>query len=465
MVFELPPELWLKIFRLLPFESLRNTHTVSWVFSDLSSSLLFEDVLFYLQASWNEAETKQNLEQELTRVAFCSSDNIASRVRKCTVEIYAPEGSLVSVFVAACFEAVSKFTNLRTLSYTHRAVIEMPALRVDELSSLKSLDIGDARLAPPTSESTRLRIEDFTYARMPKLLSQGQTVPSLPYLSFFDPSCLSRLRLGSEFMFEIDRFLADKVAMASFRHLRVLELELNDRTPGDRRRGTTTTMAHLHACISHFPAVEDLTLRIPRCEDSPVPPTPLAPRLRAYKGPISFIRAVDLRSTILRTLALTSVGAGGLLRKLQHGESTSTAITYLTMSVWSKDLTAGSILRDTLSFFPNLRTLTMQVPPNPESFRMDSAELPSLVELVQRLAMILGVVPALEELALEWWLWSDDVWKSVIPSAEELETTLLPALPSVRQVSCKTRAATTKGRVLRRVRNGYVEVTRTAPVP
>ncbi|KAF8181140.1 hypothetical protein K438DRAFT_1841268 [Mycena galopus ATCC 62051] len=436
MAFELPPELWLKVFRLLPIQSLRNIRTVSSLFSDISCCFLFEKVLFCpAPLAIGHAADQRAMEQEFARVAFWSSEKITGYVRQCTVDLAHTRISVVSEsahpFVAACFEAVSKFRNLRHLSCRLSSLgpdIEMPALRVEELSSLKSLHIHSARLAPPTSESIRLKLEDFTYTYIPPLLSQGQTASSLPYLSFFDPSRLCRLHLTSLSMSGIDLFLADKVAMASFRNLRVLEL-------GHVR---VTTMAHLHACISPFPAVDDLTLDLDQCEVGPIPSTPLIPHLRAYKGSMAFIHGIDLRGTLLHTLALTKsdCDAGSLLRMLQMGGSTlSTSIAFLTVRVSFGDLTAGSVLRDTLLFFPNLQTLTMMVSSDLRLFRRALlAEPRSLI--VERLVTILTVVPVLEEMVLDWQLWSRS-WNNIIPSTKELETMLLPALPSLRHVSSK----------------------------
>ncbi|KAF8192897.1 hypothetical protein K438DRAFT_1829858 [Mycena galopus ATCC 62051] len=243
---ELPSELWLKVFCLLPFRSHQNIHAVSWLFSDLSCSFLFEEVVFdpKTKPSLGDAEhNRQAIQRQLDRVAFWSSERIAPHVRRCTVVLdpasmsivledpLAPRRSLIPEgppsFVAGCFEGVSKFKNLRGLwcSVSHSFNIQISTLRVDELSSLKLLHIRGARLVPPTSESTRLKIEDFAYTEIPRLHYKGQTPSPFPYLSFFDPSCLNRLHLESEYMPYIESFLADKLAIASFRHLRVLEIE------------------------------------------------------------------------------------------------------------------------------------------------------------------------------------------------------------------------------------------------
>ncbi|KAF8181137.1 hypothetical protein K438DRAFT_1188096 [Mycena galopus ATCC 62051] len=377
-------------------------------------------------------------EREFARMAFWSSEKIAGHVRQCTVDLAGFRISVVSEsdhpFVAACFEAVSKFKSLRNLSCSFYSLdgpeIEIPALRVDELSSLKSLHVNGARLVPSTSKSIGLRIGDCTYTQMPKYLPQEQMASSPSYLSFFDPSCLRRLYLETGSMADINYFLADKLAMAPFWHLRVLKLRLV---------AFRTTLAHVHAWISPFPAVDDLTLDI-ECGDGPVPSTPLASQLRAYKGSMPCIRGIDLRSTLLRTLTADRDGdAGSLLHILQmSGSTASTSITSLTIRVFFEDLMAGSVLRDTLLFFPNLRTLTMMVPCDRRSLRRHLSAEPFLRELVERLATVLTVVPALEEMVLDWRFrykhWKKS-WKDIIPSAEELEPMLLPALPSLRHIS------------------------------
>ncbi|KAF8181133.1 hypothetical protein K438DRAFT_1976232 [Mycena galopus ATCC 62051] len=253
---------------------------------------------------------------------------------------------------------------------------------------------------------------------MPLLLSEGQTASPLPYLSFFDPSCLRRLRLESQSMSDIDYFLADKLAITSFRRLHVFELKLD---------GSGTSMTCTRAYLLSLP----LTI-CHRCQEGPVPSTPLAPQLRAYKGWMSVLPVLDLQSSAVQTLAFNGGNAGGLLRILQTRETTVyTSITSLTMGVLFKDLTTDPVLHDTLSFFPNLRVLTIMVSSDRPLSRRLFPEPPSSAELGDRLVTVLGAVPALETMGLDWWL-EDNTWKEIIPSVEELEITLFPTLPSLR---------------------------------
>ncbi|KAF7364167.1 hypothetical protein MSAN_01076000 [Mycena sanguinolenta] len=383
---ELPSELWLKVFCDLPFESLLNIHAVSWLFSDLSTNFIFEDVHFYPRES-SIARTKRAIQREFHRATFWSSDKVAPHVRKCTVELtWISSGSMVAEFapqlLSAYFEAVSRFKNLEKLccSLHNPTNIDLPPLRVEKsLSRLRVLDIRGVRLAPQTSPAIRLKLEDLSYADIHSSQSIGSD-----FLLSFDPTYLRRLCLELQSMSFLHDLLPDKHAMASFHYLHVLELRLQ-----------VTNIVDLHACLSSFPGIHDLTLQVWRIDAGFVPSTPLAPELRTYKGPMDLIPALDLGSSVLRTLTLTDGDSRVLLRKLREirlGNSVVTAITSLTMLVrqWYIPET-DSNLRDTLSFFPALQTLSLTM--YSHHFidqRPIHATFPQ--ELCGRLAVILPVV-------------------------------------------------------------------------
>jgi hypothetical protein len=255
--------------------------------------------------------------------------------------------------VSACFQAVSRFTNLRELRCNLHplAAIEIPALRVEALRHLRSLHIHAGKVARPTqSSSIRLKLQHFSYTEIPLQISEDTQSP-FSYLSFFASDSIHRLYLRSESMISIEHFLDDKKAMASFQNLHSLELI-----------STETTLADLCACVSPFPAIRDLTLRVNRpCQADILPLTPLTPQLRTYNGPADFLPVILLGSAP-ENLTISRDYAPELLRALQaSGGAARTSVTSLTIQVKYPDVAEGSVLRDALSFFPNVRDLTATV--------------------------------------------------------------------------------------------------------
>ncbi|KAJ6462439.1 hypothetical protein C8R45DRAFT_1220468 [Mycena sanguinolenta] len=429
--FELPSELWLKVFCDLPFESLVNIHAVSWLFSDLSTSFIFEDVYFDPRESGSIARIERAIQRELDRAAFWSSDKIAPHVRRCTVKLTVVSSmSTVADFapqlVSACFGAVSRFKHLEALfcSIVNPTDVEIPPLRVEELPRLRLrlLDMYGVRLAPQASSAIRMKLEDFSYADTYSSQSTGSN-----FLSFFDPTYLRRLQvcIESRSVTSLNRLLGDKQAMASFQHLHVLEFLL-----------TSTTIADLHACISSFPAVHDLTLQVRRIDAGFVPSTSLAPELRTYKGPMDFLPALDFGSPVLRNLTLTDGDSRELLHKLREiSNPVPTSVTSLTMLVREWQISdADSDLSSALSFFPNLQTLSLNMYSNPHFHHTPTAGASFAEELCDRLAAILTAVPLLEAMELKWEVdWN--AWGKIIPSLEQLEATLFPVMPNLKRIS------------------------------
>ncbi|KAJ6557641.1 hypothetical protein B0H19DRAFT_1261246 [Mycena capillaripes] len=431
MSSELPPELWLKVFQNLSLESLRNIHAVSSLFSDLSCGFLFEEFSFYLTMF----ATKTTIPLELERLAFWSSDKISPHVRSCNLNLRAIDGmSIVSEspppLVSACVEAVSRFLNLRELrcSLPLMTDIEIPALHVEDHRHLKSLHIQAGRLAPPTSPTIRLKIQEFSYGEIP-LPIPGAADSPFSYLSFFDSISLRRLHLWAESFLSIEHFLEDKSTMATFQNLHILDLVFIE-----------TTITQLHTCISPFPAIRDLSLKILRqCEAESLPSTPLAPHVRTYKGPADILPAVLLGSSP-ESLTISRDFTPDLFRALQvGGGAMRPSVASLTMQVAYPDLAQGSVLPDTLSFFPNLRDLSLTICSSRRG-RPWPGSAPSVAPagsdaLCARLAAILGVVPLLENVVFNWWVEGGGYWGEIIPPLEDLEAVLLAAIPSLRRIS------------------------------
>ncbi|KAJ7922424.1 hypothetical protein B0H13DRAFT_1865799 [Mycena leptocephala] len=180
----LPPELWLRIFEFLPWFMIPTIHAVSTIFSALSYGLLFKEFHYHLEPF--AGETPIETTTELERFAFCSSENIAPHVRSCFVNLGDTPIVVESPFpvVSACFEAVSRFSNLRylTCSVRRKRRVEMVALRLDALPRLSSLHIhAEELILSAQSPSVMLKLEDFSYTQFAESNATGTRPSYLPF--------------------------------------------------------------------------------------------------------------------------------------------------------------------------------------------------------------------------------------------------------------------------------------------
>ncbi|KAJ7660332.1 hypothetical protein DFH06DRAFT_1472378 [Mycena polygramma] len=328
--------------------------------------------------------------------------------------------------VSACLEAISRFTKLRELEFilSQKAVVEIPAIRADALQELKTLRIHGARLARPSTTSTpiRLKIQHFSYTHTDYIHFPivGTQTPRYSYLACFDPGTLRQLCLRSQDLHGIHHFLDHRQAIAAFKNLHVLEIVFE-----------TATIDDLYACISCFPAIRELTLRISRLfRPDSLPLTSLAPHLHTFNGSPHFLPAILLGRS-LENLTISDGSTAALLVALQAAKNAAhRSISSLTMTIYYPDLTHGPLMCDILSFFPNLRSLNLALNCTEPSVR----PVGKLV-LFERLKTILGTTPLLEDVVLDWCAEGDGLI-AMIPRAEHLEDALLPALPSLRRISC-----------------------------
>ncbi|KAJ6493209.1 hypothetical protein C8R45DRAFT_184449 [Mycena sanguinolenta] len=396
MSFDLPPELWLNVLKILPRSSLPDVRVVSSQFSELSRPLLFSDFVFLPPITYDDRIKRDQL--ELARLAFWSSPQIAPYVRRCVVNLNGVQESVlteprsepftriyleaVALFtnlpalarrvvnfvglgesllmtwrslplVWACFEAVSRFTNLEKLTcHTCRSLgVELAALRVHDLPSLKSLHIRTAHLIPSVvSPPIKLRIEHFSHTEMP-FPEPGRRSQMLS----LDPSTLRRVDLDSDAMFAVQHFLEDTQAQASFLNLQVVNITVLE-----------TTFAELHASIAPFPAIRELSVKIRRRRFSewgalPSSLTPLAPHLSRFQGPADLVPLV-LVGAAPHKMHISSGPALELLRGLRScGQTTIDSVTSLVVTTQYPDIAEGSVLRDALAFFPALEDLRVVV--------------------------------------------------------------------------------------------------------
>ncbi|KAF7333963.1 F-box domain-containing protein [Mycena sanguinolenta] len=463
MTFNLPPELWLDVFKSLPRSSLTDVHAVSSQFSELSRPLLFSDFIFFPPHAYDERLERD--ERELARLTFWSSPKIAPYVRRCVVNLNGAQESVLMdprtpslirtgleavaratnlaalarrvvklagfgesadsrwrslPLVWACFEAVSRFTNLEKLTcHTCRTLgVELPALRVHDLPSLKSLHIGTAHLIPSViSPPIKIRIEHFTHTGMP-FPEPGRRSQMLS----LDTSTLCRVDLASDAMFAVQHFLEDTHAQASFRNLQVVNITVFE-----------TTFAELHASIAPFPAIRELGVKIRsrslELGDLPSPLTPIAPHLSKFQGPADLLPLI-LVGSAPRTLHISRGPALELLRGLHSsGRTTIDSVMSLVVTTQYPDIAEGSILSDSLAFFPALEELRVVVHSGPYC-----AVAPITREaLCAHIAATLRPFNALRKAVFDWGLKLDDPSENV-PPLPMLDSALREAMPGFESV-------------------------------
>ncbi|KAJ7896636.1 hypothetical protein B0H14DRAFT_3853568 [Mycena olivaceomarginata] len=405
MSVELPPELWNRVFELLPRRSLLILRTVSSLFSALSSPCLYKEFKTWPSIYSTQGGTSSPMRRELVRLAFWSSDKVAPHVRTCHVRY---TGDVVlqgtSTFVNALFDTISHFSNLRSLSCTFNGYrIELPALRVENLLHLQKLQIHGGPLSRPDEQPTSLKISvrHFGYTDI-FIPYPGDGPPRFSCLSLLDPDALRSLELGAGHPLGLAHFLADKPTMASFHNLRALSITFAE-----------SDFNHIHASISSFPAVEDLILDLRQpCTPGPDSDsaslstlTPLAPHLRRYKGPVALLPLI-LRGSHPTHLTLTQRGGSAteLLQTLLRPRCDTKSVSSLAIRVaLHADICADPALLELLALFPRLTRLAIHVSSD-RTGALESSEphTTSHEHISDRLAHILTVPPALQTAVFRW---------------------------------------------------------------
>ncbi|KAF8180702.1 hypothetical protein K438DRAFT_2170996 [Mycena galopus ATCC 62051] len=239
---------------------------------------------------------------------------------------------------------------------------------------------------------------------------------------FLDSATLRRIDLRSESMFSVEHFLEDKVALASFHNLHVVNITVSK-----------TTFAELHACLLPLPAVRELGVNVSRCcalGDLPSPATPIALHLIQYRG-LADLLPLILRGTSPYTVEITRDWVPVLLLALRKSNcSRFESVTTLFLQAQYPDIAESADLANALTFFPALDRLTVVVysgrvfvPPTSRRARV----------LCDCLSQTLASTKALRTGTFKWGLGLDIPWEHG-PRLEMLEAVLLPALPCLKSV-------------------------------
>ncbi|KAJ7146262.1 hypothetical protein C8R44DRAFT_973091 [Mycena epipterygia] len=420
--FELPPELWLKVFEYLPRIVLLSVHTTSRLFRQLATPLLFREYRFrYTPHGFTEAVESS----QLKRLTFWSSAENARHVR--TADITFPGVSILQNdtslrFVERLLEAIPKFINLQSLSYTffrNSAHIELPALRVETLANLKELHLhGGCLLRPDEPASFRIAVEHFSYTDI--IVNRSDTLDH-SCISMLDPTVLRSLQLAELRRFSVERFLDDNTIVTQLHSLHTLSIKVVD-----------TRFARIHTCVARFPAIRDLTVLTLNCLVGaiPVPIAPLGRHLQRYTGPSALLPSVFAGAAPVH-IEPTFDTPAKLLSVLRNARPPP-SVTSLAIRVQNCDFVEGAPLTEILAMFPQLRHFSLTIAAN--EWHDEEYIEPLKKEIIPAsLVAILKAPAALEHASIDWRL-SPQYSLKDLPGFDELRDILRQAVPSLQTV-------------------------------
>ncbi|KAJ6468485.1 hypothetical protein C8R47DRAFT_1325761 [Mycena vitilis] len=437
MWLELPPELWLRIFEYLPWSTIPLIRHVSGSFAALSYGLLFEEFHFQPRPQFIKKNAATLAPRDIERLAFYSSDKTSGHVRRCIVRMKTTTKSPVVKFtldgpsplVSAIGQAFTRFSNLQHLTLMHpNGWVEIPALRLDGLLSLRSLEIAAIHLIRQTGPVTALKLSIFSFSQCPPA---WPIVPSTqkPPLSALDPAALRYLQL---YLLSIDD-LANPAALGSFTNLHSLDLHFVE-----------ATVPALHACISSLSALRELAIRVVDTMQGGEGPVTLPLRLshlHAYTGPAALLQLILPRATLLslRLHHATDFAPEVVRALLDGGAGVYPSVTRLSFQAQCQDIDSPTHLPAILTRLPRLNALSVTI----KCHCVSSDELHKDWEtsaLSDQLARLLGGASTLERLELLWKFNAgmEGVVYSPIadkPRVEDVQPALLAAIPSLRNVS------------------------------
>ncbi|KAJ6540826.1 hypothetical protein DFH09DRAFT_63722 [Mycena vulgaris] len=186
-----------------------------------------------------------------------------------------------------------------------------------------------------------------------------------------------------------------------------------------------TDFTRLHACVAPFTALRALIVAVSgECRANGIPSTPLAPRLKFYRGPVALLPLV-LTGAEPEGLDITHGSAGAVLDALRTAGCPEW-ITLLSIGVkLHTDVVSGAVLHPLLALCPRLAHLTLVISANEGVLVAVPAFHAALVE-------ILALPRALETVAFRWR--PDGVENEFVPDRAELETLLRATVPSLTHV-------------------------------
>ncbi|KAJ7436627.1 hypothetical protein FB451DRAFT_1570989 [Mycena latifolia] len=419
---ELPTELWLQILAHIPRRTLSSVAGVSHLLQALSSPLRFAKFPFHPGIYAENATAGTRLQRELARLAFWSSAPIAPLVRTCVIALYRGPIDPPSPLVAALFDAVSMFSNLRVFTFNCPALLfELPALRLGALQYLQKVHIHGAQLRRRTAlaDSTPLKVAHFVYTDMHQRAGDGPSA-----LSMLDPRALRTLALASDRALYGDgpgrfvgpeNFLDDPDAMGACHALHTLRLSV-----------VHTSFVSIHAAVTPFPALRTLHVEVQnkiRMDPSSPLPTAMAPDLQAYRGPAALLPLV-LHGTQPARLALTSGRAAEVCNALRGaGPECAASLTSLELRLaLHADVLDSAVLHELLALCPRLAQLALEV-------SSDGGREIETQTLCARLADALRLPRTLETVAFRWRLQG-----ARVPEFAEVEALLRTAVPGLKAV-------------------------------
>ncbi|KAK7063537.1 F-box domain-containing protein [Favolaschia claudopus] len=305
--FHLPNELWCEIFENLPREDLRQIHSVSSLFHDISHSIFFRD--FILDPDRLDLATDEVIE----RLALYTSASIATHVRKLKVSFKFGPGFRSSSrnatapispsAVSPLLRSIQSFKNVRILECEFRfgSEVHFDDLGLQSLPNLTELRVVGARLyCPRTPTSSKIKVAHFSFSAIPEIVpdERGEADTRCSFLSALDPEALTSLTMSPSLHCSPGAWLAnDSDLFPTFRNLQSVTIDCDG-----------PFLRPVHAFLVQLPALQHLTLTGRFCRSTEFTPTPgcsLPRTLQSFTGPAEYI-PLFLADTTCTRLAINA---------------------------------------------------------------------------------------------------------------------------------------------------------------
>ncbi|KAJ7249948.1 hypothetical protein C8J57DRAFT_1356047 [Mycena rebaudengoi] len=294
VAFMLPPELWDKVFLLLPRYQMKSIATVCRVFRSLAQPILFSTISTHPDAlpalAVRGAQTGKYRKRLIERLEFLFSQRIGPAIRECRVAPPSAEDDGSDDILDYIFATLPDLPNLRILEcrYVRLTPKRLAVLQNLQLTTI-SLEMCFGDISDFTSSySVSLQTVSFKYPD-----STPRPDKASPCLLFLSPTHLEQLLATTT------QVLSIMARSQSFSKLRYLTLPVESLASHD-----------LIPALSRCPAVEQLklttTTRIPHSLFESLPDGVL-PRLNSYGGPHHFA-PILLRGRDARRVSITIPG-------------------------------------------------------------------------------------------------------------------------------------------------------------
>ncbi|KAJ7050615.1 hypothetical protein C8F01DRAFT_1377534 [Mycena amicta] len=396
MTWTLSNAIWLEILRYLPRKSLLVICTTARNLCSVSRGLLFAHLDFHPYVLDDDdalSPDADEVERQLARLAFWSSDAIASLVRSCevspspTAKVHTPSWGSPYVLLDAFLEKAPRFTGLLRLSLRQLRVPRDALFKLSSLATLKNLEVTRCDMLqsdPEPASSLRLAVNSL-------LISHDVAVEDVlePWLNIVDPTHLRTLMLSCS----LKAWTNNPENIPSFPMVGDLSIRLNFALVPENIR-----------ILQQFPVVEKLEVNGSGASmlDVPEHVRTILPKLKILRAPRAVL-PLFLRGDTLQRLTVKSCNPRKLAETLRSVGVDHTHATHATtLELNFDDTLSPETLTAILELFPTLASLKIDISLDVEEVMLeDSGINPIATEFFLSLPNV-SFPPTLASLAITW---------------------------------------------------------------